>query len=142
MARTNRKVKKRGPSFGLPTGLVLIAERGGAGADGWRTMVVTENPAGMMCGRLAGVPSDATAEEVKRAGVEWVRWMARRSHGQEVVAIWDPQRELRSWTAAIVVAVRRSQSGPVAIPGSDPDPDPDSDSDSDSGQGPAGGYGD
>lgn len=99
-------------------------------------MVVTENPAGMVCGRLAGVPSDATAEGVKRAGVEWVRWMARRSHGQEVVAIWDPQRDLGSWTAAIVVAVRRSQSGPVAIPDPDPDPDPDA------GQGPAGGYGD
>lgn len=108
MARTNKKVKKRWPQFGLPIGLVLLAGRGGTRMDGWRTMVTTEKPAGVVCGGLPGVRSGADPEEAQRAAVETVRWMAWHYHRQEVDVVWDPQREPDSWTATVTVVVAGS----------------------------------
>ncbi|MFB6523042.1 hypothetical protein [Streptomyces sp. NPDC056401] len=118
MARTNRKVKKKRPSFGLPTGLILMAGRGGVGIDGWRTGVVTGN--GIVCGGLGDLPPDVTPEEAQRAAAEMVRRLARDFHGREVVVVWDPPSEPGSWTATVVPAAAEPESEPE----SGPDPGP------------------
>ncbi|MCX4782521.1 hypothetical protein [Streptomyces sp. NBC_01264] len=108
MARTNRKVKKRQPSFGLPTGLVLMAGRGGVGMNGWRTGVVTGN-GGMLRGGLPDALAGAALEEAQRAAAEMVQGLARDFHGREVVVVWDPQSEPGSWTATVVPAAAETE---------------------------------
>ncbi|MFF1414677.1 hypothetical protein ACFVX6_33755 [Streptomyces sp. NPDC058289] len=121
MARTNRKVKKRVPPFGLPTGLVLLAGRGGAGMDGWRTGVFTGN-GGILRGGLLDVPSGAAPEEAQRAAAELVQGLARDFHGREVVVVWDPQSEPGSWTATVVAPA--AEPGPESGPRPGPEPGP------------------
>ncbi|WP_407836017.1 hypothetical protein ACE1OC_05650 [Streptomyces sp. DSM 116496] len=115
MARTNRKVKKRRPSFGLPTGVILMAGRGGVGINGWRTGVITGN--GTLCGGLGDVPSDVALEEAQRAAAEMVQGLARDYHGREVVVVWDPPSEPGSWTATVVPAAAEPESEPESDPG-------------------------
>ncbi|MCX5130159.1 hypothetical protein [Streptomyces sp. NBC_00347] len=111
MARTNRKVKKKQrPSFGLPTGLILMAGRGGVGIDGWRTGVVTGN--GTLCGGLGDVPPDVPPEEAQRAAAAMVQGLARDYHGQEVVVVWDPPSKPGRWTAAVVPAAAEPEPEP------------------------------
>lgn len=128
MARTNRKVKKRRPPFGMPTGLILLAGRGGVGMDGWRTGVHTENPGGTLCGGLPHVPSGAAPEEAQRAAAEMVQGLARDFHGREVVVVWDPQSEPGSWTATVVAAAAEPGPEPEleARPEARPEPRPES----------------
>ncbi|MFE4638476.1 hypothetical protein ACFRJ1_34595 [Streptomyces sp. NPDC056773] len=102
-------MKKRQPPFGPPTGLVLMAGRGGVGMNGWRTGVATGN-GGILSGGLPGVPSGAAPEEAQRAAAEMVRGLARDFHGQEVVVVWDPQSEPGSWTATVLPAA--AEPGP------------------------------
>ncbi|MEV0411751.1 hypothetical protein AB0I68_13370 [Streptomyces sp. NPDC050448] len=104
MVRANGKTEPRSSPFGWPTGLVLLAGRGGTGTDGWRTVLITERPSGTVCGGVRGLAADATPEEARRAAATMVEGLAREFHGQEVQVLWEPPGDAGSWTARVVLA--------------------------------------
>ncbi|MFI1720485.1 hypothetical protein [Streptomyces sp. NPDC020489] len=97
MVRRKREKKRRPPS-GMPKDIVLLAT-----PEGWRLSVLTVE-GGVLCGRLADVPLNASPTEARTAAAAMVAGLAHESHNVRVDVTWDPPREPGSWTAQVTVA--------------------------------------
>ncbi|MFI1363597.1 hypothetical protein [Streptomyces griseochromogenes] len=93
------------PPFGLPVGIVLTAM-----PDGRRHTVRTGD-GGMVCGRLAGVPSGAAAEEAQAAAAAMPVACARDLHGVGVEVTWDASPEPGSRTGQVTPLAAEPRPG-------------------------------
>ncbi|MGV9453097.1 hypothetical protein [Streptomyces sp. NPDC003635] len=82
----------------MPKGIILLAT-----PEGWRHSVLTVE-GGMLCGRLADVPVDASPDEARAAAAAKVVRLAHDFHDVRVDVTWDSPQEPGSWTAQVTVA--------------------------------------
>lgn len=101
-----KKGKKR-PSFGMPTGIILLAA-----PEGWRHSVLTSE-GGMLCGRL-DVPLNTDPHDAQIAAAAMVVRLGREFHETDVEVTWDPPREPCSWTAQVTPVIDDETTPPGA----------------------------
>jgi len=80
---------------GLPTNIAIFAT-----PDGWRHSILTENGA-RLCGRLVGLPADASDDAAKSAAAQLISGLGADLHRARLEVTWTGTHDRHTWQGEV-----------------------------------------